>query len=226
MTVNWRWTWVNFIASLSINRLRFLYNMGLYHLHTWVTHMEPGYDNNYYIDFYISALFSTLILALCHLRPVHYGVLLPSMPAVAHVLQDGHLVPLVDNLPPQSLTRKVSFASDTFDITTCPQVSAGTEGSPLPGTDSSLCQCHLSLCLSLCLSLPIHSHTDLASGCRCSKHPHPSLHSWHPQAIFNLIVSEDLPIENNDQDTIVRKNYFASGIFFRRNLPKIEEEFS
>ena len=109
MTVNWRWTWVNFIASLSINRLRFLYNMGLYHLHTWVTHMEPGYDNNYCIDFYVSALFSTLILALCHLRPVHYGVLVPSMPAVAHVLQDGHLVPLVDNLPPQSLTRKVFF---------------------------------------------------------------------------------------------------------------------
>ena len=33
------------------------------------------------------------------------------MPAVTHVLQDGHLVPLVDNVPPQSLTRKVSLIS-------------------------------------------------------------------------------------------------------------------
>ena len=43
------------------------------------------------------------------------GMLTPSMPGVAHVLQDGHVVPLVD-LPPQSLTRKVSsFPSKTTD---------------------------------------------------------------------------------------------------------------
>ena len=108
--MNWRWTWVNFVASLFINRLRFLHDMGLYHLHTWVTH-QPGSENYpvaKQIDFYVSALLSALILSLFHRRPLHYGVLLPSMPSVAHVLQDGQLVPLVD-VPPQSLTRKVSF---------------------------------------------------------------------------------------------------------------------
>ena len=112
--MNWKWTWVNFIASLFINRLRFLSDTGLYNLHAWVTEMQPGSDNYpaaRYIDFYVSALLSALILSFFHLRPVHYGVLLPSMPAVAHVLQDGHLVPLVDNVPPQSLTRKVSILS-------------------------------------------------------------------------------------------------------------------
>ena len=113
--MNWKWTWVNFVASLFINRLRFLSDTGLCNLHAWVTEMQPGSDNYpaaRYIDFYVSALLSALILSLFHLRPVHYGVLLPSMPAVAHVLQeDGHLVPLVDNVPPQSLTRKVSLIS-------------------------------------------------------------------------------------------------------------------
>ena len=112
LTVNWRWTGINFFASVFLNRLRFLRDIGLYHLHTWLTQMQPGSDNYpaaKHIDFYVNALLSALILSLFHLRPVHYGVLVPSMPAVAHVLQDGHLVPLVDNLPPQSLTRKVFF---------------------------------------------------------------------------------------------------------------------
>ena len=80
--------------------------------------MQTGSDNNpvaNHIDFYVSALFSALILSFFHLRPVHYGVLLPSMPAVAHVLQDGHTVPVVDNVHPQNLTRKMSFI-DIIDI--------------------------------------------------------------------------------------------------------------
>ena len=112
LAMNWRWTWVNFVASLFINRLRFLRDISLHHLHTWVTEMQAGSDNNpvaKHIDFYVSALFSAFILSFFHLRPVHYGVLLPSMPAVAHILQDGHTVPLVDNFHPQNLTRKVSF---------------------------------------------------------------------------------------------------------------------
>ena len=64
------------------------------------------------MDFYVSALLSGFILSLFHWRPLHYGVLLPSTPAVAHILQDGHPVPLVD-VPPQSLTRKV-FPSKTW----------------------------------------------------------------------------------------------------------------
>ena len=114
--MNWRWTWVNFIASLLINRFWFLRDIGLYHLHTWVTHgSEDNYPAARYADFYVSALLSAAILSVFHLRPLHHGVLLPSMPGVAHVLQDGHVVPLVD-LPPQSLTRKVSsFPSKTSD---------------------------------------------------------------------------------------------------------------
>ena len=111
LAMNWRWTWVNFIASLLINRFSFLRDIGLYHLHAWVTQLQPGTDNypaGRHIDFYVSALLSVLILSLFHLRPPCYGVLLPSMPGVAHVLQDGHLVPLVDQ-PPQNMTRKVFF---------------------------------------------------------------------------------------------------------------------
>ena len=92
----------------------FLCDTGLYNLHAWVAlaQIQPGSDNYpeaKHIDFYVSALLSVLILSFFHLRPVCHGVLLPSMPAVTHVLQDGHLVPLVDNVPPQSLTRKVSL---------------------------------------------------------------------------------------------------------------------
>ena len=118
--MNWRWTWVNFFASLWINRLSFLRDIGLHHLHEWVTHHQPGSDNYpaaRQIDFYVSALLSVLILSLFHLRPLRYGVLLPSMPGVTHILQDGHLVPLVDP-PPQSLTRKVFFLWLDIDINT------------------------------------------------------------------------------------------------------------
>ena len=109
--MNWRWTLVNFTASLWINRLSFLRDIGLYQLHEWVIHLQAGSDNYpaaRQIDFYFSAFLSVLILSLFHLRPPRYGVLLPSMPGVTHVLQDGHLVPLV-GLPPQSLTREVFF---------------------------------------------------------------------------------------------------------------------
>ena len=112
--MNWSWTWINFMANILINRLRFLYDVGLYNLHTWVTHIQPGsdtYNLARHLDFYVSALFSALILSFFHRRPLHYGVLLPSMPEVGYVLKDGHLVPLGDQVPPQSLTRKVSFVS-------------------------------------------------------------------------------------------------------------------
>ena len=108
LAMNLRWTWVNFVCSLLINRLRFLHDIGLYHLHKWIT-LHPGEDNHpaaRQIDFYVSVLLATTILTLFHLRPLHYGVLLPSMPRAAHVLQDGQVVPLVD-LPAQTLTRNV-----------------------------------------------------------------------------------------------------------------------
>ena len=106
--MNWRWTWVNYVVSLLINRARFLLDEGLYQLHAWITHY-PGADTYLaarHIDFYAGALLVAAILALFHLRPLVYGVLLPSMPGVAHVLQDDQVVPLVD-LPDQSLTRQV-----------------------------------------------------------------------------------------------------------------------
>ena len=114
MAISWRWTWVNFIASLFFNRMRFLGDTGIFHLHSWLTmthHQQNGSEYNYpAASFYVSALLSAAILSAFQLRPLHYGVLIPSLPAVAHVLQDSHVVPLVDPLP-QSLTRKVSFIS-------------------------------------------------------------------------------------------------------------------
>ena len=41
LAMNLRWTWVNFVSSLLINRLRFLHNIGLYNLHEWIT-VQPG----------------------------------------------------------------------------------------------------------------------------------------------------------------------------------------
>ena len=106
--MNWRWTWVNFVVSLLINRVRFLLDEGLIQLYAWIAHY-PGADtwlSARHIDFYSGALLVAAILALFHLRPLVYGVLLPSMPGVAHVLQDDQVVPLVD-VPAQGLTRKV-----------------------------------------------------------------------------------------------------------------------
>ena len=141
--MSWRWTWVNFIASLFFNRLRFLGDTGLFHLHTWLTHQQNASEDNYAAaSFYVSALLSAAILSAFHLRPLRNGVLLPSMPAVAHVLHDGHVVPLVDP-PPQSLTRKVTFISvqvrDNCDNFKHSQVSAGPESPPLLGTYCVFC---------------------------------------------------------------------------------------
>ena len=110
--MNWRWTWINFVVSLLINRSRFLLDEGLYHLHEWITHHHPPGTDVYlearYIDFYAGTALVAAILVLFHLRPLVHGVLLPSMPGVAHVLQDGQVVPLVD-VPAQGLTRRVYF---------------------------------------------------------------------------------------------------------------------
>ena len=106
LAIDWSWTWVNFVVSLLINRLRFLVDEGLYHLHTWLTHHPDAYPVARHVDFYATALFSAALLALFHLRPLIYGVLLPSMPGVAHILQNDQVVPLVD-VPSQGLTRKV-----------------------------------------------------------------------------------------------------------------------
>ena len=164
--MNLRWTWVNFATSLLVNRLSFLLDVGLYHLYAWIA-LHPGsenYPNARMINFFASASVATAILSLLHLRPLHFGVLLPSQPGAAHILQDGQVVPLVD-LPPQSLTRKVSFIAVQNLIQLILQVSAGTEGSPLPGSASNFCWCHLSLCCQPRLPLPIHA--TLASCCFC-----------------------------------------------------------
>ena len=73
-------------------------------------HGVDTYPSASQIDFYASALVATTILASFHLRPLYYGVLLPSTPEAAYVLRDGQVVPLVD-VPAQSLTRKVSKLS-------------------------------------------------------------------------------------------------------------------
>ena len=106
--MNLRWTWVNFVSSLLINRLRFLHEIGLYHLHEWIQPGAESYPAARHVDFYASALFATTILALFHLRPLQYGVLLPSTPRATHVLQDGQVIPLVD-VPAETLTRRVSL---------------------------------------------------------------------------------------------------------------------
>ena len=104
------------------------------------------------MDFYVSALLAIAILTLFHLRPLHYGVLLPEMPGAEHVLLDGQVVPLVDKPPPQNLTRKVNlnFVEKIEAIYSQSQVSAGAESVPVPGASSFFCRCnrHPHGCLS------------------------------------------------------------------------------
>ena len=136
MVMNWRWTWVNFVVSLFINRMRFLFDEGLYHLHGWIS-IHPGTETSpevRHIDFYSGALIVATILSLFQLKPSCYGVVLPSMPDVAHTLQGDHVVPHVDP-PDQGLTRKVFLLPilNLFDlIIMFTQVSAGQESFPLP----------------------------------------------------------------------------------------------
>ena len=86
-----------------------MFDGGLHHLHAWITFGSASYPASRHVDFYVSALLAIAILTLLHLRPLHYGVLLPEMPGAEHVLLDGQVVPLVDKPPPQNLTRKVNL---------------------------------------------------------------------------------------------------------------------
>ena len=105
--MSWKWTWVNFIASLLLNRLRFLLDLVLTQLHAWITQQPEIHPPAWHLDFYVGSFVVALIFsALRSCCPLHYGVLLPTQPAVAHVLQDEHVVPVLQT-PSQDLTRKV-----------------------------------------------------------------------------------------------------------------------
>ena len=97
-----------------------MFDGGLHHLHAWITFGSASYPASRHVDFYVSALLAIAILTLLHLRPLHYGVLLPEMPGAAHVLLDGQVVPLVDKPPAQNLTRKVNliFVKKKFTLLT------------------------------------------------------------------------------------------------------------
>ena len=151
--MNLRWTWVNFVTSLLVNRFSFLHDVGLYHLYAWIV-LHPGSENYpeaRMINFFASALVATAILSLLHLRPLHFGVLLPSQPGAAHILQDGQVVPLVD-LPPQSLTRSVFLPRlRVIDLRKYSQVSTDTENPPFPGSSCVFCR----RCRHLHVPLPL-----------------------------------------------------------------------
>ena len=112
--MNWRWTWLNFVVSVLINRLWFLIDRGVINFHVWalsgsesitIDRSQTVFTDVY---FYLSVLLSVILLALFQRLTSRFGVLFPEMPEVVHASQDGHIEPLVD-LPAQTLTRQVSF---------------------------------------------------------------------------------------------------------------------
>ena len=111
--MNWRWTWLNFVVSVLINRLWFLIDRGVINFHVWalsgsesitIDRSQTVFTDVY---FYLSVLLSVILLALFQRLTSRFGVLFPEMPEVVHASQDGQIEPLVD-LPAQTLTRQVS----------------------------------------------------------------------------------------------------------------------
>ena len=113
--MNWRWTWLNFVVSVLINRLWFLIDRGFYNFHVWALSESESITidrsqtvfNDVYL--YFSVLLSVILLALFQRLTSRFGVLFPEMPEVVHASQDGHIEPLMD-LPAQTLTRQVPFS--------------------------------------------------------------------------------------------------------------------
>ena len=114
--MNWRWTWLNFVLSVLINRLWFLIDRGVSNSWVWALSESESIiidrSQTVFIDvyFYFSVLLSVILLVLFQRLTSRFGVLFPEMPEVVHASQDGHIEPLVD-LPAQTLTRQVSVMS-------------------------------------------------------------------------------------------------------------------
>ena len=107
LAVNWRWTWLNYITSILVNRVLFLLDIGKYHLHAWIvneTEVSESYQSFWHIEFYLNTLLIGMHLALFQYSAFDFGVLLPETPEEAHVFQDGHVQPLLE-APMPTLTR-------------------------------------------------------------------------------------------------------------------------
>ena len=107
LAVNWRWTWLNFVTSILVNRVLFLLDIGKYHLHAWIvneTEVSESYQLFWHIEFYLNTLLIGMHLALFQFSAFDFGVLLPETPEEAHVFQDGQVQPLLE-VPMPTLTR-------------------------------------------------------------------------------------------------------------------------
>ena len=107
LAVNWRWTWLNYITSILVNRVLFLLDIGKYHLHAWIvneTKVSESYQLFWHIEFYLNTLLIGMHLALFQYSAFDFGVLLPETPEEAHVFQDGRVQPLLE-APVPTLTR-------------------------------------------------------------------------------------------------------------------------
>ena len=107
LAVNWRWTWLNYVTSILVNRVLFLLDIKKYHLHAWIvneTEVSESYQLFWHIEFYLNTLLIGMHLALFQFSAFDFGVLLPETPEEAHVFQDGHVQPLLE-VPLPTLTR-------------------------------------------------------------------------------------------------------------------------
>ena len=127
--MNWKWTWVNFVASLLLNRLR---NLLLTQMHSWITDQPEIIPLTWNLEFYIGSLIVVVTFSLLRFCPLHYGVLLINQPEAAHVLQEGQVVPVLQNTP-QYFTRKV-FHSNKIKVTRVGQ--SGSKCFPKVPTDT------------------------------------------------------------------------------------------
>ena len=108
-----KWTMVNMLGSCLLSLVRYLSSLShtsLVSLHAWLLQFPGAHQFTHFkgvgLYFYclistFSAIFFTLLLLWW---PVECGVILPHLPGVLHVVQEGEVLPLI-HPPPPTFTR-------------------------------------------------------------------------------------------------------------------------
>ena len=99
LALSWKWTTVNMLVSFFWCTLRMLLQVEVWEttvLHSWILNPKSTYTNELLLyNVLANNCWAILFTALLFFSKLQYGVLLPSDPESAHVLQAGAVVPLV-----------------------------------------------------------------------------------------------------------------------------------
>ena len=119
LALSWKWTAVNMLVSYFWCTLRMLLQVEVWETtvhHSWILHPESTHTNELLLyNVLVNNCLAILFTAMLFFSKLQYGVLLPSHPESAHVLQAGAVVPLVaPQQPIITLSKLRSMAAGTL----------------------------------------------------------------------------------------------------------------